>query len=170
MSGWLEAIVPHAKALHVAALVIWCAGVIALPLMLARHDPAIGQADYWRIRLYTHYAYTYAVTPAAVVAIGSGTLLIFAREAFVPWMFLKLLFVGVLVGAHGWVGHTIVSVAATDGRHQPPHPGMSVGLAMAPMLAILILVLAKPDLAGTSFPEWLTTPRGGHLLFEVPRR
>ena len=170
MNGWLEAIIPHTKALHVATLAIWCAGVIALPLMLARHDPAIGQADFSRIRRYTHYAYTYAVTPAAVIAIASGTLLIFAREVFVPWMFLKLVFVGFLVAAHGWVGHTIVAVAETDGRHQPPHPGLAVALSTLPMLAVLALVLAKPSFAALEFPSWLTLPRGGQLLFDVPRR
>jgi uncharacterized membrane protein len=27
------------KALHLAALILWCAGLLALPLLLARHDP-----------------------------------------------------------------------------------------------------------------------------------
>ena len=44
MIPWLEGAIPYLKALHIAALVIWCAGLFALPLMLARHDPALGQA------------------------------------------------------------------------------------------------------------------------------
>jgi uncharacterized membrane protein len=83
MNPWLEGAIPYVKALHIAALVIWCAGLFALPLMLARHDPAIGQADYSRIRLASHYGYTWVVTPAAMLAVAAGTLLIFLRELFV---------------------------------------------------------------------------------------
>jgi putative membrane protein len=170
VTGWLEAAIPHVKALHVAALSIWCAGVLALPLMLARHDPQIDQAEYSRLRRYTHYAYTYAVTPAAVTAIASGTILIFAREIFVPWMFLKLVFVVMLAAAHGWIGHTIVAVAERDGRHQPPRPGLAVAVSTLPMIAILVIVLAKPGFDWLEFPAWLTVPRGAQLPFDVPRR
>ena len=78
----------------------WCAGLFALPMMLARHDPAIGQADHTRIRHATHYGYTLLVTPAAVLAIAAGTVLIFLREAFMPWMFAKLVLVAALVAFH----------------------------------------------------------------------
>ena len=37
MIGWLEPVVPHLKVLHIAMLGLWCAGLFALPLMLARH-------------------------------------------------------------------------------------------------------------------------------------
>lgn len=119
---WLHALLPHLKALHVAALPIWCAGILAVPVMLARHDPAIGQEDYARVRRASHYAYTFAVTPAAVLAIASGTALVFVREVYAPWMLLKLAVVALLVGFHAWVGHTLVAAAETEGRHDPPRP------------------------------------------------
>src|SRR5690606_27389949 len=71
MIPWLDGAIPYVKALHIAALTIWCAGLFALPLMLARHDPAIGQADYSRIRVASHYGYAWGVTPAALVAIAA---------------------------------------------------------------------------------------------------
>ncbi|PPD03372.1 MAG: hypothetical protein CTY36_08030, partial [Methylocystis sp.] len=105
--GPLAPLVPHFLAFHVLTLALWCAGLIALPLMLSHHDPSISQSDYARIRRYTHFAYTLGVTPAAVLAVASGTALVFLRDAFTPWMFLKLVFVGALVLTHGWVGHTV---------------------------------------------------------------
>ena len=36
-------------------IALWCAGLFALPMMLARHDPPIGQADHTRIRHANHY-------------------------------------------------------------------------------------------------------------------
>ncbi len=47
-------LIPLIKGLHIAALLVWCGGLFALPLLLARHDAAIGQADYSRIRRVTH--------------------------------------------------------------------------------------------------------------------
>lgn len=170
MTWTLDPVVPHLKALHVAALAAWCAGLVAVPVMLARHDPAIGQADYARVRRATHYAYTFAVTPAAVIAIASGTVLVFAREVFVPWMFAKLVFVALMVAFHGWVGHTLVAVAETEGEHDPPDPLWPLVALAVPVAAILALVLAKPELGQLPLPAWLSAPVGVQLPFDVPRR
>lgn len=169
MIDWLQPIIPHMKALHVATLALWTGGLFALPLMLSRHDPAIGQADFSRIRRATHYSYTLAVTPAAVIAIASGLVLVFLREVFVPWMFAKLVFVALLVTFHAWVGGTLVKVAEAEGAHIPPEPLLPLLLLLVPVLAILLLVLAKPELGDLPLPGWLMQPRGGHLPFEVPR-
>jgi protoporphyrinogen IX oxidase len=170
MIGLSEGLTPHVKALHVMAFALWCAGLFALPLMLARHDPAIGQADYARVRRATHYGYTLVATPAAVIAIVSGTLLIFLRGVFVPWLFAKLVFVALLVAFHGWVGHILVAVAEKEGSHTSPEPLVPLLLLLVPILAILILVLGKPELGEIPLPQWLTEPRGDQLPFDVPRR
>ncbi|EPX83143.1 putative membrane protein [Rubellimicrobium thermophilum DSM 16684] len=170
MTAGLAAAIPHLKALHVAMLALWCAGLFALPVMLARHDPAVSRADYARIRQATHYGYTFVITPAAVLAIASGTLLIFLREVFVLWMFAKLFFVALLVAFHAWVGHTIVRVAETEGTHEPPEPHWPLAVLTVPVVAILALVLAKPDLGAIPLPGWMQEPRGVQLPFEVPRR
>lgn len=170
MIRWLEMVIPHLKALHIAALTIWCAGILVIPLMLARHRPEIAQTAYSRVRRFSHFSYAMVVTPAGVIAIASGLILVFARQVFVPWMLMKLVSVGLLVGVHAWLGRTIVSMAESAGQHQPSHPGLIITLASLPMLAILFLVLAKPTLAGIEFPDWLTQPRGNYLPFEVPKR
>jgi uncharacterized membrane protein len=168
MNDFATGLIPHFKGLHIAALVIWCGGLFALPLLLARHDAAIGQADFTRIRRVSHYGYIFAITPAALVAIGSGTALIFLREVYVPWLFAKLAFVALLVAYHAWVGHILVAVAETEGSHIPPEPALPLVLLMVPVFAILTLVLAKPDLQMIPLPDWLMQPYGGQLFFEAP--
>lgn len=167
---WHEAAVPYLKAFHIGMLLIWCAGLFALPLMLGRHDPAVGQSDYTRIRRATHYGYTMLVTPAAVLAIASGAALIFARELFDLWLFAKLVGVAGLVAFHAWVGNTLVTVAETEGTHIPPSPRVPLLILMLPITAILTLVLAKPELGELRMPDWLTSPRGVQLPFDVPSR
>ena len=172
MTGVLDGLaflVPYLKALHILGLMLWCAGLFALPIMLVWRDPAIGQQDYRRIRNATHNAYVYAVTPAAVTAVIAGTWLVFLREVFVPWMYLKLGLVALLVGFHGWVGHTMVSIAETAGTHRAPSPRVPVLLLAAVILGILGLVLGKPHI-DVAMPEWLTEPRGGQFPFDVPSR
>lgn len=166
----LGILVPYLKAVHIAGLVLWCAGLFALPIMIARHDPAIGVADYQRIRRASHYAYTLAVTPSAVIAVIAGTWLILIREVYEPWLYLKLVFVALLVAFHAWVGHVLVAVAETAGSHRPPSPLLPTGLLSVTILAILLLVLGKPEFGHLDGPDWLTTPQDRQLPFDVPRR
>ncbi|MGP1396904.1 MAG: CopD family protein [Inquilinaceae bacterium] len=169
MSATIDALVPHLKAFHIAMLLIWCGGLFALPLMLVRHDPAIGQDDYTRIRLATHYGYTFVVTAAALFAIGSGTILIFVRDVFEVWLYAKLVAVAFLVLFHVWVGYTVVAVAELEDEAPPPARWPIVCLLVL-VLSVLALVLTKPDLEEVPLPAWLVEPIGYELPFDVPRR
>ncbi|WP_299360811.1 CopD family protein [uncultured Paracoccus sp.] len=170
MIDWLEPVIPHLKALHVIALALWVGGLFGLPVMLSRHDHIIGQADYTRIRLASHVSYVWIVTPAAVTAIIAGTWLIFLREVFVVWMFAKLVFVALLIGFHAWVGHHVVKMGESDGRHDPPGPRVPLLVLLVPVLVILTLVLSKPPLEDIPLPDWLTEPRNRQLpVSDVPR-
>lgn len=170
MIDWLASAVPLFKAAHIVALVIWCGGLLALPLMLTRHDPNISIEDYRVVRNASHLTYTMCVTPAAVIAVIAGTWLIFLREVYVPWLFAKLAFVAMLVMAHGWIGHTLARIGEDPDEHTPPRPYIPIALVLLPMLMILTLVLAKPTLAWVVLPDWLTEPRSGQLLFDTPSR
>lgn len=170
MIEWLISIVPIFKIIHIAAIMIWCGAIIALPLMLARHSPTVTPGDHAIIRRATHSTYILWATPAAVVAVISGTWLIFLREVFVPWFFGKLAIVAILVAVHAWIGHILTRVGEDPRNSRPPHPLLSLMTVSLPIVAILALVLAKPPLGGLAFPEWLLTPRGGQLPFDVPSR
>lgn len=169
MSTWLLTLIPYLKAVHISMIAVWTAGLFALPMMMARHENAVGQADFSRIRQATHRSYTLLVTPAAVIAIATGTVLIFLSEAFTLWMFAKLVCVALMVAFHAWIGGTLVEVAETEGSHAPPAPVLPLVLVMVPILGVLTFVLAKPDLSGVPVPDWLTRPVGVHLPLDVPR-
>lgn len=154
------------KALHIIALITWCAGLIVLPLLLSRHRATESQSTYDRLRYLTHYSYTRLVTPAAVIAIASGTALIFLRGAFTPWMFAKLVAVGALVSLHGLIGHTVVQMSERRGEYQPPSPvGMLIALFVT-MTVVLVLVLAKPMIDADAFPAFMTRPLDRQLPFD----
>ena len=168
--SWVDGLIPHMKALHLGFLAVWVAGLIALPQMLARHDRAIVQGEFAQIRLATHYGYVWLITPAAILAIGSGVALIFMRDVFTVWIMAKLVLVAGLVAVHAWVGHTIVAVAETEGQHEPPEPLFSTIIIAGLVIGILSLVLAKPDLEQLPMPSWLLAPLGRQLPFDIPSR
>lgn len=164
----LAPVVPLLKAVHILALIIWCGGLLALPMMLAHHDPAVTPDDYRRIRYTTHISYTFCVTPAAVTAVIAGTWLIFARGAFEPWLYAKLFFVAALSLAHAWVGMIVVKVDEAPGEYKVPPAMLSTIAVLVPIVAILFFVLAKPALDWIEMPAWLLTPRGNQLPLEIP--
>lgn len=167
--SWAD-IVPHFKAMHLGFLVLWSAGLFALPVMLARHDRDFLKSEFNQIRRATHYSYVWAVTPAAVLAIASGAALIFLREVFTVWLFAKLILVAGLVAVHAWIGHTIIAVAETDGSHEPPDALVPGLILIALILVILALVLVKPELEELPVPDWLQDPLDRPLPFDVPNR
>ncbi|MFV0623195.1 CopD family protein [Sphingomonas sp. ac-8] len=150
------------KALHLSAVALWCAGLVALPLILAKHRKGEEQTEYAELRRVSHYGYIRVVTPAAVVAVAAGTALIFLRGVFVPWLFAKLVLVGVLVAFHAVIGHTVILMSERRGDYTPPSAVPLLLLAGGTMVAVLVLVLAKPS-APDWTPDWLSAPRGRPL-------
>ena len=167
---WVEGLIPHVKALHLSFVAVWVAGLIALPRMLARHDRAIVQAEFAQIRRATHFGYVWVITPVAILAIATGSALIFMREIFTVWIFAKLVLVAGLVALHAWVGHTIITVAETEGQHEPPDPLVPTLVIFSLAIGILFLVLAKPELDELPMPPWLSHPLGRQLPFDTPNR
>lgn len=154
------------KAVHIAALILWCAGLVALPLMLRRIEPDQGQLTFARLRKITHYGYTRLMTPAAVIAVAAGIALIFLRQTYTGWMIAKLAAVGLLVCVHGFQGYVVLRSEEEKGRYDTPRATFMIVPAIAAMTLVLLIVLAKPAVPADLFPEWLTTPRDRQLPWE----
>ncbi|MBA3623515.1 MAG: CopD family protein [Methylibium sp.] len=157
------AVITAIKALHIVALIVWCAGLLALPLLLTKHDPLHSQTAYARLRELSQFAYTAVVTPAAVITIAAGTALIFMRGVFAPWMFAKLAAVGLLVVLHAWQSFVLIKMGETAGQDRAPHAGLMIVLTIPVMAIVLVLVLARPTFSTACFPDWLTAPRDRQL-------
>ncbi len=156
MSG--VALITSLKALHIAALVFWCAGLVALPALLLRRAPD-DAVERRRIRVSNRQALVVLASPAGFVAIGSGIALIFAAGVFHPWLFLKLAAVGVMAVAHLQLGRLVMR-GARDHDWLPPvwRVMPTLGASLGAMLAILWLVLAKPAVGTQILPWWLHRP------------
>ncbi|PZO66980.1 MAG: hypothetical protein DI498_04315 [Paracoccus denitrificans] len=166
----MMALVTILKSLHIAAMLCWCAALIALPLLLYAYGRARDQSRYSEFRLITHYGYIGFATPAAVIAISAGTGLAFAAaDVFVPWFAAKLAFVCVMALAHAYVGYLIEQSGIQGAGYRMPSPLFALFGAVPAMMAVLWLVLAKPELVWVQnlIPDFLQHPMENPLI-EAP--
>ncbi|WP_152048394.1 CopD family protein [Aureimonas psammosilenae] len=148
------------KFIHVASLSIWAGGILLLPVLLGQRQAAGEGPPLHRLHLFTRFAYVVVVSPAAFLAIASGTALILAREIHFEWFALKLLLVGMLVSLHVWVGLLVLTIFDQGGHFARWRVLASLVTLSALMLAIFWLVLAKPAIPLGFLPENLFRPGG----------
>lgn len=146
------------KFLHIVGLVVWVAGLLYLPAMLYAHHRVRDQQDFARIRMASRFGYMGIVSPAAFVAIGAGGALLFVADALHPWMFLKLVAVGLLVLAHVRYGFILVHLRENEVRRPGPRAALLAAVVLVASGVILWLVLAKPDVPTDRLPDWLHEP------------
>lgn len=133
------------KALHIVTLSIWCAGLFYLPALFAAHPGTPAGPPFRRLRVMTRVTFVAVASPAAVLAIVSGSALVYAAGAEGTWMALKLGAVSLMVFFHLYCGR----VLALLGRQPARRPAAAhLALLLAPSLLIptvLWLVLGKPQ-------------------------
>jgi len=149
------------KLLHVSALAIWTAGLLLMPLLFGQRRDAGSGGPLHRLHAFTRFSYITIISPAAFLAIASGTALIVTRGIAGPWFALKLLLVGVLVGLHVWIGLLLLSVFDEGGYFARWRVGASMVALSATMLGIFWVVLAKPEIDPAALlPGFMLRPGG----------
>lgn len=147
------------KAVHVATISLWAAGLLTLPFLLSQRRAVAGAALH-RLHALTRFLYVKLVSPAAFVAILSGTALIFLQATFVEWFSAKLVFVGLMVVLHIVTGLAVVRVfTRAHGLGAVSATALTLG-QLAAIGPILWLVLDKPMLDSTAIGPALFTPGG----------
>jgi uncharacterized membrane protein len=70
------------KFVHLAAIAVWSGGLLVLPFLFWQRATVAAGPDLDRLHRLTRFVYVGMTSPAAVVAIGSGTALIFLKPPF----------------------------------------------------------------------------------------
>lgn len=156
-------IVVALKAAHIAALAVWAGGLIALPPLLRRNQEMADRATIVRLHHFTRFAYDALISPASLIAIGTGTALIFSGVALDDWLFLKLLAVAGMGGTHMLIGRVLDQLEAPEAE---PTGFRRVALLVAAITfvsATLWMVLDRPALDRGLFPRWMLETQGEAL-------
>lgn len=153
------------KLLHVATIALWSAGLLCLPGLYVQRSHVPAGPGLYRLQALVRFLYVGLMSPAAYLAIASGTLLIFLRGTWTPWFAMKLLFVGVLAAIHILTGAVIIRLF-NEGEIYPVWRFFVVTvLTMATIVVILLLVLGKPEVPPV-LPHWLQEPGALRRLVE----
>lgn len=131
------------KIVHVAGIAVWSAGLVALPLLYVQRRGLEG-APLHRLHAFTRMLYVALVSPAAFVAIGSGTALIVAMGTYENWFSAKLVGVSVMTGIHIFSGLLILRLFEPGQTYPGWRLALVLPLTILAIAAILVLVLGKP--------------------------
>jgi uncharacterized membrane protein len=135
---------PLLKLLHFMALIGWCGALLYLPALIAAGTRSRDTLFYRDHMHLTRLVFNLVATPAALLAIGSGTLLFLRAGLVDAWLIVKLSMVSGMVLCHALCGVLILRV------QRDPRPSVSracglIGAAAATLIALTLwLVLAKP--------------------------
>jgi len=154
------------KTLHIVALMIWCAGLLILPIVYAQRAGLRGEALH-ELHRFARAVFIHIASPAAFVAVIAGSLLIFLRDVFTVWMALKLLAVGALVVIHVRQGYIILHLFEPGHRYARWRQYVALTATTATIVTILALVLAKPTIELELLPEVLFRPGGLQSLLDT---
>lgn len=142
------------KFAHLAAIALWAGGLVGLPALIAL-DRARGEE---RLHRMVRALYVGLVSPAAFVAIGSGTALIFLQATFHEWFSAKMVFVALMAVLHVVTGLMLLRSFREGRPLRALHAAVLTGALIAAILSILWLVLAKPQLLSDEIGPALFAP------------
>lgn len=132
---------------HIVTLGTWSAALLVLAgLYAAAPDPG-ERAEIQRHRIMCRFLFVMVASPAAILAIVSGTGLVVLRGASGDWLLGKLAVVTLLVMYHAYCGKLLDAQGMESHRAHPRrrHP-LLVLTPVALITGIFVLVLAKPDM------------------------
>ncbi len=157
------------KFIHLAMITIWSAGLVVLPFMFWQRRTLPAGPDLDRLHLMTRFVYVGMASPAAFIAIGSGTALIFLQATFAEWFSFKMVLVGAMAMLHVTAGLLLARVFLPDG-----HFGRFSCVALSSAYLVLItaivwVALAKPHIDSNQFATALFQPGGLRQFFGETR-
>ncbi len=104
---------------------------------------ATGQDDAGFERAMSHRLFTLVATPAALLAIASGTVIILVEQPIGLWLILKLTAVTAMVACHALLGVLIFGLEQRPARRVGPYCAALAITSFALILCVAWLVLRK---------------------------
>lgn len=145
------------KFIHFMAISIWVSGLISLPSLYVQRARVHNDDDRFRLQKIVRFSYVKILSPAAFIAVASGTTLIFLQSTYLSWFSAKLVLVAGLVLIHVLTGLVIIRLF-DEGEVYPPWRFVTVtALSIIISVGIVYLALAKPEIPAL-LPEWVLEP------------
>ena len=148
------------KFVHLAAIAVWSGGLIALPFLFWQRRTLEAGLDLDRLHRVARLVYVELTSPAAFIAIASGTALIFLQATFAEWFSLKMVLVGIMAMLHVLAGLVLVQLFLPEGRFSRLSYLALTSAYIVLITAIIWIVLAKPHIDANQIAAHLFEPGG----------
>ena len=132
------------KLLHIAAFAAWSAGLVYLPALFAEHDRVERGEPYRQLRHRTRLTYVAFTSPAAVIAVVTGTLMIPLVATMGIWLLFKLAAVGLMVLVHVYFGRLMGLLYDNPHMRRPAQHLMLLVPVLVVISLVLVAVTTKP--------------------------
>ncbi len=141
----LAPLFPWFKALHIAFMVTWFAGLFYLPRLFIYHAQAADPSSRQQFKLMEKRLFA-IMTIGAVITALFGVLLLIANPGLLStgWFQLKLFFLATMVIYHWRCWALIVSLASTSVTQDTKYLRWFNELPVIFLLAIVLLAVLKP--------------------------
>lgn len=146
------------KFAHLASIAIWSGGLLALPFLFWQRRTLTAGPDLDRLHRVTRLIYVELTSPAAFIAIGTGTALIFLQATFVEWFSVKMVLVGVMAMLHVLGGLVLLQLFSPTGRFGRLSYVALMSAYAVVIAGILWMVLAKPQIDSNAIAAHLFEP------------
>ncbi|SDH15082.1 CopD family protein [Pelagibacterium luteolum] len=164
----MDALTTLLKFVHIAGIAVWAAGLVCLPFLFAQRKDAGRPDAVHRLHAMVRFFYVVILSPAAFIAVGSGTALVFLRSTFEPWFALKLALVGLMVIIHLLSGLLILKLFDEKTKYSRLRYVVVTGGTLIVVSAILTIVSGKPDIDFESMvPDWVAPGKLSELVMPV---
>lgn len=148
------------KFIHLATISVWAGGLIVLPFLFWQRRGLAAGPDLDRLHRMTRFVYVGMTSPAAFLAIASGTALIFLQATFQEWFSIKMVLVTGMVMLHVVAALVLMHLFTAEGHFgRVPYVALT-GAYLVLITAIIWVVLAKPHIDSNKFFTDLFAPGG----------
>lgn len=128
--------------LHISAVICWCGSLLYLPALIAGSF-SVGEER--KHQALTFKVFSRIATPAALIAIISGTALFLTGGIIDRWLMVKLTLVVILVLCHALTGWILIRTEQAPDKNSLVLPCAVIGIIVTMSIpAIVWIVLTKP--------------------------
>lgn len=148
MPGWIAALYPWIKALHILSVIAWMAGMLYLPRLFVYHsDTSAGSPASEMLKVMERRLLGTIVNPAMIGTVVFGGALLAMPGAVdwsAGWPWVKLALVLAMAAMHGLFARWRCAFAADRNTRPARFYRLANEVPTLLMIAIVILVVVKP--------------------------
>lgn len=135
------------KSLHIISMVCWFAGIFYLPRLFVYHADSHDETSLERFQVMEKRLYYGIMTPSALLTIVFGAALVAINPSYylhAGWFHLKLFLIFLLLGYHGYCGHTRRQFAERRNTHSSRFFRVLNEFPIITLFGAVILAVIKP--------------------------